>query len=135
MKTLLYTLLIIVFVSCEKQETVTPNAPLIKCGTLHITSDGGPFLYELGGSVISINRDVTHDTTFDIYENQLYRIYYKGTTIQSIDSVWFNPGGNWPNDSIFDRIDTTYDYHMIEHKTTTGSQSFEHILPSTIYDR
>lgn len=134
MKKLLLFVLLGALVSCEKDEPVQAPSPLVKCGTMHITSDGGPFLYKSSSSRSIYSFDITSDTTFDIYEKSLYRIYYKGTTILSIDSIWFNPGGNTGPD-VFDRIDTTYDYHVIEHQTGTGSQSFEHILPSTIYDR
>ncbi len=134
MKTLLYSLLIIAFVSCEKPETVTPKTSLVRCGTMRINSDGGPFRYQLGTSNSIYFTYITSDTTFDIYENSLYKIYYKGTTISSIDSVWFNPGGN-TGPKEFVRIDTTYNYHVLEHETGTGSQSFNEVLPSTVYDR
>lgn len=135
MKKLILALLISSFFSCQKDEPVQLKAELVKCGTMHITSDGGPFRYQLGTSLQIQFAFITQDTTFDIYENELYRIYYKGTTIQSVDSVWFDPGGGPTADSVFIRVDTTYDYHVIEHQTGTGSQSFDHVLPSTIYDR
>jgi len=134
MKTLLYTLVFIALVSCEKDKITEPKAELVKCGTLRINSDGGPFRYQLGTSNSIYFTYITSDTIFDIYENSLYRIYYKGTTIASIDSIWFNEGGN-TGPKTFIRIDTTYDYHILEHQTETGPQSFDDVLPSTVFDR
>lgn len=134
MKTLLLFLLVLFFASCEKENTDPAKAELVKCGTMRINSDGGPFKYQIGTSRSIYFSYATTDTTFDIYENSLYRIYYKGTTIQYLDSVFFLAGGP-QDDSVFIRIDTIYDYHILERQTGTGSQSFNEILPSTIYDR
>lgn len=134
-KILLLLFSVSILTSCEKDEVTSGTSPLVKCGTMHLTSDGGPFRYKVGTSLTAVDFYITNDTTFDIYENQLYRIYYKDTVIESIDSVWFNPGGNWPNDSLFMGIDTTYYYRVLEDHTGTGPQSFDHILPSTIFDR
>lgn len=113
MKTLLYTLLFLALVSCEKA-VVEHASPFdkVECGTFHIANDGtAPVKYVLAidpvENVQPYQIYITSDTIIKIYERESYTIYFK-------DSLGASKS--------------------IRHETTTGAQSFIDSLPCTLWN-